>query len=543
MRFHIQKSDEMSSPTNIFLKMSAIHIRNIDSKVTKRQLKSIFKQFGAIKEIEYDESQRKLIRKAKIYFRDENSAAQACEFDEYFIEGHALEVKIMDAKKGDRNPSNVKKNLWTKKEIFSIIIIAVISFLLRVPNLAKPNVVVYEEAATGSWITSYITRTRSFDWDPPLAKMIYAGYARLVGYKGDFDFLNKTLPENQYPDPVYIRLRFLPCICGSLVAPLITAALYIRFFSLSSGFIAGLLLAIDFASIVQSRFILIDPIVHLFVALTIFFSCLLYRKNTFAVACLQSLFAACAFCSKFICGTLFVFVFVTNYRLNAHKRSGGTAVLMRSLFLIWLSLMGLWFSMWAHLSLTPKWGDGDKYTKRSYRRLQYVEQIPLVLYDMYRYRRDDGLDHPYQSRFIDWPTFKAIPNLYWSTESHDQVICAFNNPAAAIGAAFGIIICFLYGKWDWTLGFSATYFIYAYVRGGTWTTSYIIPMMFGLCGLAAALDRMPPSLRLAMKIILVVGGVYALHFWSSWIYGTVQTPLELSERTVWPRLRALWRVK
>ena len=523
--------------------MSSIHVRNIDSRVTKHQLKSIFRQFGAIKEIEYNESKQKTKRTAKIHFRDKYAAAQACEFDEYFLEGQILNVKIMHGNEGDRSPNQVKKNLFSHKEKISILIIFIISLLLRLPGISNPNVVVYEESQTGYWISSYISHVRCFDWDPPLAKIVYAGYARLVGYKGNFDFRNQTLPENVYPDKMYVKLRFFPCICGALVPAIITAALYVRFYSLQSGFIAGLLLAVDFASIVQSRFILIDEIIYLFVALTIYFTCLSYRNHSLRNLFFQCFFASCAFCSKFICATLFVFILVSNYRMYYHHKNGITPFFLRSIFLLWMALMLLWFSMWAHLALTPKWGDGDRYTKRSYRRVPAVEQIPYILYDMYRYRRDDGLDHPYQSRWYDWPTFKAIPNLYWSTESHDQVICAFNNPTVAMGAAIGILICFLYGKWDWTFGFCATYFIYIYIKRATWTTSYIIPIIFGVCGLAAALDRLPKSISYASYVIIIVSALMLFKFWYPWVYGTVLSPLEVSERTIWPRLRAMWRVK
>lgn len=526
--------------------MSSILVDNIDPRVSPGDLKSIFRQFGSITNVDYkqDPNIKKKSLKATIDFRDKNSAIKACEFDHYYIEGRELFVTIKGKGQEGGKPHNFKKHLFSTTEIIIILLIGALSFFLRFRNLAKdPNYVVYGEGYTGYWISSYIKGVRYFDWDPPLAKIIYAGYARLVGYKGDFNFKNTTLPENVYPSNFYMKLRIFPCICGSLVAPIIVAALFVRYVSLSSAIVAGVLLSLDFSSIVQSRFIYIDPIVYLFVALTIFFTTLLYRKNTKTVFFFQCLFAVCAFCSKFIAGMIFILVFVSNYRIGAHRKDGVFHVFMRTAFLVWFAIMGIWFSMWAHLSLTPKWGEGDRFTKRNLRKQSYTDQIPLLLYDMYRTKREDGLDHIYQSRWYDWPTFKAVPTLVSSTESHDRIICAFNNPAATFGSVLGILVCFLYGNWDWVFGYCATLFIYAIVKGGTRVTNYTVPLIIGICAFATALDRMHRPFKYAFTVIFLALAVYAFTFWSSWIYGDAQTALELSKRAIWPRLRSLWRVK
>jgi dolichyl-phosphate-mannose--protein O-mannosyl transferase len=526
--------------------MSSISVSCIDQKVTVGDLRSIFRQFGCITDLKYnrDPKKQKKQLKARIYFRDENSAIKACEFDGYYIEGRQLDVKIYGRGQGGGRPTDVKRSLLSATEKVVILVIAALSFFLRFRNIAKdPNVVVSGESYTGYWINSYINGERFFDWDPPLAKMIYAGYARLVGYKGDFDFKNTTLPENVYPDNFYMKIRAFPCFCGSLVAPIVVAGLLIRHTSIPSALVAGILLSLDFSLIVQSRFISVDPITYLFVALTIFFTCLLYRRNTNVVFFFQCFFAVCAFCSKFVAGTIFALVFVSNYRIVGHKKDGVLHVFMRTAFLVWLAIMGIWFTMWAHLALTPKWGEGDRYTKRSLRAKSFTTQIPLILYDMYRIKRDEGVDHIYHSRWFEWPFFRAVPALVWSTETRDRVICAFNNPAAAFASVLGVFVCFLYGIWDWTFGYCATYFIYSVIKGSARTTYYTIPLIIGICSFAAALDRMHRPFRYAFTVIFLSVAVYAFIFWSSWVYGDVQTALELSERAIWPRLRSLWRVK
>jgi dolichyl-phosphate-mannose-protein mannosyltransferase len=136
-------------------------------------------------------------------------------------------------------------------ELFLLTIFALIT---RFWGLFSPRAVVWDELHYERFTGAYFTGNYYVDVHPPLGKLLFAAAAKLLGISGDI------LASSQ-PAPL---LRVLPALAGTLIIPL--AYLLLR--ELGSGrrtaTFGALLLLIDNALLVQSRFILPDIILLLF---------------------------------------------------------------------------------------------------------------------------------------------------------------------------------------------------------------------------------------------------------------------------------------
>jgi dolichyl-phosphate-mannose-protein mannosyltransferase len=64
------------------------------------------------------------------------------------------------------------------------------AFIVRFWRISHPDQVVFDEVHFGSFASHYIRREYYFDVHPPLAKMLNAAAAWMVGFDGGFGFDN-----------------------------------------------------------------------------------------------------------------------------------------------------------------------------------------------------------------------------------------------------------------------------------------------------------------------------------------------------------------
>ncbi|XP_049538959.1 protein O-mannosyltransferase 1 [Anopheles darlingi] len=142
-----------------------------------------------------------------------------------------------------------------------------LSFLTRFYSIGYPGGVVFDEIHFGKFVSLYLKNTFYFDQHPPLGKLLIAGAAGTAGYSGSFEF-PKIGSEYDASVPVF-ALRFVPALCGSLLAPIVYSIL--RQMKLGQGIslLGGLLIVFDNALLTHSRFILVESILLFFAALGI----------------------------------------------------------------------------------------------------------------------------------------------------------------------------------------------------------------------------------------------------------------------------------
>lgn len=77
----------------------------------------------------------------------------------------------------------------------------------------------FDELNFGKYVSLYMKNVFFFDQHPPLGKQMIAGLAYFAGYDGNYNF---TKIGGEYTSNVPIfAMRFVPALCGSLLAPVV----------------------------------------------------------------------------------------------------------------------------------------------------------------------------------------------------------------------------------------------------------------------------------------------------------------------------------
>lgn len=114
----------------------------------------------------------------------------------------------------------------------------------------------------------YLQRTYFFDVHPPFGKLLYALAGWLVGYDGSFLFENigDSYIANKVP---YVAYRSLPALLGSLTVSIVFLIMWESGYSLPAAIAASAIVLLDNAQIGQTRLILLDATLVMFMALSI----------------------------------------------------------------------------------------------------------------------------------------------------------------------------------------------------------------------------------------------------------------------------------
>lgn len=141
------------------------------------------------------------------------------------------------------------------------LVIVLMALLTRFIGLDHPAQVVFDEVHFGKFITAYCCNgERFFDIHPPHAKLLIAGGAYVLGYRGGFSFSHIGQP---YGEVWPMALRWVTALAGSLLPGVFFLFLRSLKLPMWSAVVGGLVLAFDNALIVQSRVISLDTILLL----------------------------------------------------------------------------------------------------------------------------------------------------------------------------------------------------------------------------------------------------------------------------------------
>ncbi|XP_032598902.1 protein O-mannosyltransferase 1 [Drosophila grimshawi] len=178
-----------------------------------------------------------------------------------------------------------------------------LAFLTRFYKLATPPNVVFDELHYGKYISHYMRNIFFFDQHPPLGKQLIAGLVSFAGYDGNYTF--SRIGATYAPNVPIFWLRFLPALCGSLLAPAVYKLLLQAQLRRWAASLGGLLIVLDNALLTQSRFVLMESM--LLLASTVGIACLLRFQrcslgslNWLCSGASAALFLACAGCVKYV---------------------------------------------------------------------------------------------------------------------------------------------------------------------------------------------------------------------------------------------------
>lgn len=144
---------------------------------------------------------------------------------------------------------------WSSKT-WLVLILLTASVVTHFIWFGYPSQVVFDEVHFGKFVTAYCcTHQRFFDIHPPHAKLLIAGTAYALGYRGGVRFENIG---QDYGTVSTWPLRVFPAITGTLL-PLVIYALLIQLKAKpAAAFFGGMLVVLDNSLTVQTRIIALD---------------------------------------------------------------------------------------------------------------------------------------------------------------------------------------------------------------------------------------------------------------------------------------------
>ncbi|TKA83521.1 hypothetical protein B0A55_00530 [Friedmanniomyces simplex] len=155
---------------------------------------------------------------------------------------------------------------WDYK--LALAVITVLAFVTRFWGISHPNQVVFDEVHFGKFASYYLQRTYFFDVHPPFGKLLFAFAGWLVGYDGSFLFENigDSYITNKVP---YVAYRSMPALMGALTVSVTYWIMWESGYSLPACIVAASIVLFDNAHIGQTRLILLDATLVLFMALSV----------------------------------------------------------------------------------------------------------------------------------------------------------------------------------------------------------------------------------------------------------------------------------
>lgn len=179
---------------------------------------------------------------------------------------------------------DVAQRDWDYK--LALAVLTALAFVTRFWGISHPNQVVFDEVHFGKvWLdmtwsfetlansdrkfaSYYLQRTYFFDVHPPFGKLLFAFAGWLVGYDGSFLFENigDSYITNKVP---YVAYRSMPALMGSLTVSAVFWIMWESGYSLPACIVATSIVLFDNAHIGQTRLILLDATLVLFMALSV----------------------------------------------------------------------------------------------------------------------------------------------------------------------------------------------------------------------------------------------------------------------------------
>lgn len=346
----------------------------------------------------------------------------------------------------------MKYDIFSQKSI--VITLLALGFITHALWFGHPNSAVFDEVHFGKFISAYFTHEYYFDIHPPLGKLIVAGWGWMWGFKPGFSFANIG---EVYPDNLYMALRFLPSLAGALLPLVIFGVARQLKFSLPAAGLAGVLVALDNALLVQSRLILLDSFLLLFGFGALW--CYLRWRNgghPYLLAAAGAL-GGMAVCIKWT-GASFLALIIILELLHLRQDWMGTA--KRRLGPLFASLVVipalLYFSVFIlHFALLSKSGAGDAFmsphfqsslsgsqysTDASLKPMGSLEKTIELNTQMYESNQRLTATHPYSSTWYEWPMMTR-PIFYWVKDT--ARIYLIGNPLVWWGSTVAVLMMFI----------------------------------------------------------------------------------------------------
>ncbi|KAJ1847389.1 Protein O-mannosyltransferase 2 [Coemansia sp. RSA 2708] len=170
-----------------------------------------------------------------------------------------------DAPKLEPAAAKVPITFDTADRIIALVL-TVLALFTRLYQIGRRPVVTWDETYFGRFGAHYINGTLYSDLHPTLAKMLIGLGEYLSGHNGTFTYASGSV----YPDYVnYVFQRSFVAVIGALIVPFAYRTCRFLGFGRPAATMAAAFVLFDNALCVMSRFILLDPILFCFTAMSL----------------------------------------------------------------------------------------------------------------------------------------------------------------------------------------------------------------------------------------------------------------------------------
>lgn len=338
------------------------------------------------------------------------------------------------------NNTGSAMSLRARPNAAPLLILLVLSAAIRLPGLWYPDSVVFDEIHFGSFASAYCcSHEYFFDVHPPHGKLLIAGVARLLGYRGGLSF--NHIGES-YGDISPVPLRLAPALAGTMLPLIIFLLLRQLGASRAAAFFGGLLLVFDNALIAHTRIISLDSIL-----LTTTFGALgLYlgaeRAQTARWRAILSFLSGCAVgmaVGTKLTGLAIAGLIGLCLLLQLRPRVGRAGIaqtLQRAGWLVSGAVLVYVIGWVLHFSLLTEPGPGDIWGVPAGNLTTDIVQIHGKLLSA---NANVSAPHPYGSPWWSWPLM-VRPIYFWNSSTFAARIYSIGNPVVWWGGTLLFVV-------------------------------------------------------------------------------------------------------
>lgn len=382
-------------------------------------------------------------------------------------------------------------------------VLAIGAFVTRFWNYGQPSDVVFDEVYFREFAAAYLSGQFFFDIHPPLVKLLFAGIGGLFGLSPDHVAAGEAGA---------LVLRILPILAGVALVPLV----YIIVRQLGLGrriaTFGGLLVLLDNALLVESRFVLMDSILLLagMGALSCFLAMrrakdMAHWRWVIAVALCVGILVSIKWSGLALVWLLAVGWFVDGVirHLPWRRMLGEAVVIMTVVATVYIG------SFAVHFGLLTKAGEGDTFMSERFQSslvgsahydknndVSFWEKLIEQNHEMYAAQGSlKTAEHPYASPWHSWPMMQK-PVYFWQGEEHDGQqghIYLLGNPVVWWGVVVAVLMAGLlmifrhriFKKREHIVlfllaGYFANFIPFAFIDRPMFLYHYLFALLFGI---------------------------------------------------------------